>query len=160
MKILGQLVILFTGLILGMWGVRREEKYISLIEELQLGLSIVENEISFALRPLPEAFTHAAKSLKAAKVFFLDAARRAKDGETCLFNVDLLPLRDDEANILFEVGIRLGRGLDREQIALILKAVSRLEESRQTCRERLKRVSPLWRWLSPLAALLIVLLSC
>lgn len=46
MKILGQLVILFTGLILGMWGVRREEKYISLIEELQLGLSIVENEIS------------------------------------------------------------------------------------------------------------------
>ena len=60
MKILGQLVILFTGLILGMWGVRREEKYISLIEELQLGLSIVENEISFALRPFPEAFTLAA----------------------------------------------------------------------------------------------------
>ena len=91
MKILGQLVILFTGLILGMWGVRREEKYISLIEELQLACPSWKTRSPFALRPLPEAFTHAAKSLKAAKVFFLDAARRAKDGETCLFNVDLLP---------------------------------------------------------------------
>ncbi|MDD2431306.1 MAG: stage III sporulation protein AB [Firmicutes bacterium] len=160
MKILGQLIILFTGLIFGMWGVKREEKYISLIEELQLGLSIVENEISFALKPLPGSFTHAASSLKITKAFFIEAAKRASEGEACLFNLDLLPLKEKEKNTIYEVGIRLGRGSDKEQLALILKAISRLEESRQIYREKLKRVSPLWRWLSPLAALLLVLLSC
>jgi len=154
------LTILFTGLIFGLWGIKREESYISLIEELQLALSIVESEISFALKPLPASFAQAAKSLKKTAIFFDDAAKRAQKGETCLFDLELLPLKDDEKQILFEVGIRLGRGSEKEQTALILKALARLEESRLKYREKLRKNTPLWRWLSPLLALLIVLLTC
>ena len=160
MKILGQLLILFTGLIFGLWGIRREENYINLIEELQLGLAIIENEISFALKPLPVAFNQAAKAVKKTKPFFSEAATRAQNGEACLFDVDFLPFKEEEQRLLFEVGIRLGRGSEKDQTALILKALSRLEASRLKYRERLQKVTPLWRWLSPLTALLIVLLTC
>lgn len=160
MKLLGQLLILFTGLIFGLWGIKREESYINLIEELQLGLAIIENEISFALKPLPVAFHQAAKVVKKTKPFFVEAAKRAQNGEACLFDMRFLPCKEEEQRLLSEVGIRLGRGSEKDQTALILKALSRLEASRLKYRERLQKVTPLWRWLSPLTALLVVLLTC
>lgn len=153
-------MILFTGLVFGVWGIKREERYIELVEELQLGLSIVENEIAFSLKPLPESFLSAASSLRRSNYFFKDAAEKAREGSICLFNLELLPLKEMEKKVMYEVGIRLGRGTDEEQTALIVKAISRLEESRLIYREKLKKVSPLWRWLSPLTALLVVLLTC
>lgn len=160
MKLIGQMMILFTGLVFGVWGIKREERYIELVEELQLGLSIVENEIAFSLKPLPESFLSAASSLRRSNYFFKDAAEKAREGSICLFNLELLPLKEMEKKVMYEVGIRLGRGTDEEQTALIVKAISRLEESRLIYREKLKKVSPLWRWLSPLTALLVVLLTC
>lgn len=131
-----------------------------MIEELQLALSIIENEISFALKPLPVAFTQAAKMTKQTKIFFLEAVERAQNGEACLFNLELLPLKNEERKVLNELGLRLGRGTDQEQTALILRALARLEESRKKNQEKLIKVTPLWRWLSPLTALLVVLLTC
>ncbi len=97
---------------------------------------------------------------KQTKIFFLEAVERAQNGEACLFNLELLPLKNEERKVLNELGLRLGRGTDQEQTALILRALARLEESRKKNQEKLIKVTPLWRWLSPLTALLVVLLTC
>lgn len=169
LKLIGAVLVLFSGTMLGFWQAERlsgRPRHIRLLVQV---LQKLETEIVYGHTPLPEAMTAIAggtappvSDMLASVAAELEAASGVPTRDIWREATDkhwpYTHMQAAEKDIWLQIGQRLGASDREDQIKHIRLAKQQLQQEEELAREEAVRFSKLWKSLGLLAAALIVIL--
>ena len=166
-KIVGSLLIISASTIIGCAYSRDYARRPAQLRELQGQLQILENELSFQLNPLLEAFSTIAGTGSITTNFFSSAARYLKNKRGISAtrawelaindNISATSLVEEDKDIIIAFGKMLGSSDLEGQIRNIRLTLSQLEIQESKAEESRKKNESMYRNLGVLGGLALVI---
>lgn len=169
LKLIGAVLILFSGTMLGLWQAEQFSGRPRQIRQLVQVLQKLETEIVYGQTPLSEAIVRAAKGTAAplSEMLATVAHELRTNAGTSTYDIwqettnrywPFTHMKAAEKEIWLQFGQRVGASDREDQIKHIRLAMHQLKQEEDEARDEATRFSKLWKSLGLLAAALIVIL--